>query len=354
MIKTTFLDTNSLDCGDIDFTPLESQSLVMDYWNQTSIAQIPERISAAEIIISNKVILDSDVLKNANHLKLICIAATGTNNVDLDFARQQGVSVCNVTAYATASVVQHVFALITSLQSRLAEHRGSVFSGEWSGSQNFCVLDYPYEELSGKILGIIGYGELGQAVAKVARSFGLKVLVAESDHSKANNKSMSDAQRKTNSNTVSAQSFYKDSLQQVNDKSVSPVERVTFERLMSESDIVSLHCPLAENTRHLINADAFKLMKSSGILVNTARGGIVNEPDLLDALAAGTIAGAALDVLEVEPPPDNHLLFTYDKPNLIITPHVAWASRESRQRLVDQLGLNIQAYLKGKVRNSVL
>ena len=354
MIKTTFLDTDSLDCGDIDFAPMENQSLQLGFWKQTSPEQTRERIQSAEIIISNKVILDADVLKNSKLLKLICIAATGVNNVDLDFARQQGIGVCNVTGYATASVVQHVFALMTSLQSRLAEHRGSVFNGEWSRSDNFCVLNYPYEELNGKTLGIIGYGELGQAVAKVGRGFGMKVLVAESSSTKDIKRSRNNKMSSSQSNTISAQSLYNDSLQQLNEPECSSIDRIPFERLLSESDVVSLHCPLADNTRYLINADAFKMMKSTAMLINTARGGIVNEPDLLDALKCGAIAGAALDVLEVEPPPANHILLAYDKPNLILTPHVAWASRESRQRLVDQLGLNIQAFLKGKVRNSVL
>lgn len=330
-MKAVFLDTGSLDCDDIDFSALHELPIELEIWKQTSTQQREERIRFAEIVITNKVVLDEKLIKSAENLKLICIAATGTNNVDLKAANNQSIQVCNVTGYATASVVQHVFSLLTSLQGRLATHHQAAIGGEWARSTNFCVLDYSYSELHGKIFGIIGYGELGKAVANVAQSFGMKLLVAERPYKNEN--SGGD-----------------------NQEIVTPSGgclRVPLKTLISESDVVSLHCPLVEDTRDLINAKIFGNMKHSALLINTARGGIVNEIDLLLALQAGAIGGAALDVLETEPPPESHPLFSYQGSNLIITPHIAWASRESRQRLLDQLVSNILSYFSGPLRNLV-
>ncbi len=330
-MKAVFLDTSSMDCDDIDFSILQELPIELEVWKHTTTRQREERIRHAEIVITNKVVLDKNLLKSALNLKLICIAATGTNNVDLKAANSQSIQVCNVTAYATASVVQHVFSLLTSLQGRLTEHHQAAIGGEWARSNNFCVLDYPYSELHGKTFGIIGYGELGKAVATVAQSFGMKLLVAERPY-------------KNDNPSAEKQG------------TVTPVGgclRVPLETLVSESDVVSLHCPLVEDTRDLIDAKMLGKMKRSALLINTARGGIVNEIDLLLALQAGTIGGAALDVLETEPPPESHPLFSYQGPNLIIPPHIAWSSRESRQRLLDQLASNILSYLNGELRNSV-
>ncbi len=330
-MKVVFLDTHSLDCDDIDFTPLQELPIELELWEQTNEQQREERIQFAEIVITNKVVLDKSLLTTAKDLKLVCIAATGTNNVALKAANKLNIQVCNVTAYATASVVQHVFALLTSLQGRLNVHHQSAIGGEWSHSKSFCVLSYPYSELQGKTFGIIGYGELGKAVASVAQSFGMKLLTAERPYK--------------NVNTSMTQQ-----------ESATPVGgclRVPFETLISESDVISLHCPLVEDTRDLMDANAFIKMKSTALLINTARGGIVNEIDLLLALQSGSIGGAALDVLETEPPPASHPLFSYKGSNLIITPHIAWSSRESRQRLLDQLVENILSFLNGQLRNSV-
>ncbi len=394
MPKLVFLDTESLDCGDIDFSQLKGFGSETEFWPQTSKDQCAQRIQLAEIVVSNKVVLDEAMIKAAKHLKLICIAATGTNNVDLSFAKKQGIQVCNVTAYATASVVQHVFAMLTSLQGRLVTQQGSVMNRQWSRSGNFCILDYPFSELQGKTMGIVGYGELGKAVANVAKSFGMKVLVAQRPynlgqapnvnqnniftqhnesakekvlshgcHSIHNNNGNQDNNLMRCDDTNQANDASQDSNSVLIKKSArikqnvpntNSVSKVPLDYLLERSDVVTLHCPLVEETRDLIGTEALNSMKSSALLINTARGGIVNEIDLLVALKSGSIAGAALDVLETEPPPENHPLFAYQEPNLIITPHIAWSSRESRQRLVGQLGSNIQSYIDGELLNSVL
>jgi len=228
-----------------------------------------------------------------------------------------GIAVCNVAGYATPSVVQHVFSLILALQTNLCDYSSKVFSGEWAKAEHFCLLDSPITELQGKTLGIIGYGELGQAVEKVAIAFGLNILIAESFSGRTSE------------------------------------NRTPLDDVLKQSDIVTLHCPLSEQTNNLIDTAALSKMKSSAFLINTARGGIVNEADLAVALDNNIIAGAALDVLSQEPPVKNILLENHRK-NLIITPHIAWASQQSRQRLIDEIGKNISAFRKGKSRNLIV
>jgi glycerate dehydrogenase len=266
-------------------------------------------------VICNKVKLDRQTLLQHPQLKLICIAATGSNNIDLKSAQELNIAVTNVLAYATPSVVQHVFALLLSLTTRLTEIRSAIVSGEWSRSPHFSLLHYPVHELAGKKIGIIGYGELGQAVARVAECFGMQVLVAQRD----------------------AQGTRKD--------------RLPLHSLLSAVDVLSIHCPLTAETNNLIDEPELNLMKPTALLINTARGGIVNETALLRALQTKKIAGAALDVLSIEPPPVNHILLQNQLPNLIITPHVAWASREARQRCLSEIALNIAAFKRGVLRN---
>jgi len=280
--------------------------------------QLLDRCLDAEIIITNKVVLDAGILKQLEALQMICVTATGTNNVDLDYCTKHGITVCNVRDYATASVVQHVFTLILALTTRLNDYRAAVAAGDWSRSSQFCLLDYPISELEGKTLGIIGYGVLGQAVAQVASAFGLKVLVAQRPGS-----------------------------------GQCPEGRVPLEEFYARSDIISLHCPLAENTQGLISTETLRQMQDHALLINTARGGLVDESALALALREARIGGAGLDVLSQEPPPADHPLLAADIPNLLITPHIAWASRESRQRLLDQVGDNIMAYLNGQPQNVV-
>ena len=312
-----FLDRDSLDRGDLDFSALDNVIDDWQFYGLTRPEDLHARIQDAHIIISNKVVLDEVALNAAPQLKLVCVAATGYNNVDLAVAQEHGVLVCNVRAYATPSVSQHVFALILSLSIHLGKYRRAVMKHEWQQSPHFCLLDYPIEELAGKTLGIIGYGELGQAVAHIGAAFGMNVLI--SDH-----------------------------------RGHEPREgRVSFEQVLQQADVISLHCPLTAETKDLIGADEIDQMKTTALLINTARGGIVDEQALADALRDGRLAGAGVDVLSKEPPDNNNPLLADDIPNLVVTPHIAWASRASRQRLLDEIGKNISAFLTGSPRNVV-
>jgi len=318
-MRLVILDRKSFDCDDLDFSGLDSLNLEIDIYDNTAALELTERIKDADIVVTNKIVIDSQHLDKAKHLKLICVAATGTNNIDLQAAKDKAIKVCNVTAYATSSVVQHVFMLITTLSRQFNLYRQTSKNNNWSKSDYFCLLDYPITDLSGLTLGIIGYGELGKAVASVATVLGMRVVIAESFIAEHNKTS----------------------------------QRIPLEKLLSESDIVSLHCPFTRQTQNLISEAEFRLMKPSTILINTARGGIINEQDLLTALNKKQIAAAGLDVLEQEPPASDNPLINSNLSNLIITPHIAWASKQSRQRLLNGVIENIQAYLNGIPKNSV-
>lgn len=313
-----FLDRNSLDLDDLDFTQLEQSAEKWQYFTETEPEQVLQHIADAEIVISNKVLLDKDVIEQAKNLKLICVAATGTNNVDLDTAKKNNIQVCNVRAYGTSSVVQHVFALLLSLVRNIPAYQQAVQHGDWHNSKQFCMMDFPIGELTGKVMGIIGYGELGQGVAKVAEAFGMKVLVAQREGTKAE------------------------------------PNRVPLPELLEKSDVVTLHCPLTAETSNLISEPELAAMKDTAILINTARGGIVDEQALADALRNNKLAGAGIDVLQTEPPTKDSPLLQGDIPNLIVTPHMAWASRESRQRLLNQVAENIRSYHSGALNNRIV
>lgn len=315
--RGVLLDAASLDAGDMDFSALKAEVPELIVRSLTAASELPAVLHNTSVVITNKVRLDRQAIQNSPQLKLICVTATGTNNIDLQAAYESGVAVCNVRAYATASVVQHVFALMLSLTTRLNEIGAAMAGGEWSRSPHFSLLQYPIQELAGKTLGIIGYGELGQAVARVAECFGMNILVARNNRNDLRN------------------------------------GRLALHDLLPQIDVLSIHCPLTDETCNLIGEAEFGRMKASAILINTARGGIVNEQALLAALQSRRLAGAALDVLSVEPPPADHLLLQYKQPNLIITPHVAWASRESRQRCLNEVALNIAAFKRGDMRNRV-
>jgi glycerate dehydrogenase len=316
--ECVFLDTDSLDIKDLDWGRLEGTGVSLTRHTATAARQTAKRIQNANIVISNKVIIDESMLIEAPDLRLICVAATGTNNVDLEACKSRGIVVCNVRDYATPSVVQHTFSLILSLTNHLPAYREAIHAGGWSRSEQFCLLEYPISELNGKTLGIVGYGVLGQTVARLGEAFGMNILIANRPG-----------------------------------QEVLANGRVSMESLLRESDIISLHCPLAENTRNLIGPGEFRQMKANAILINTARGGIVDEEALLAALDSGSIAGAGIDVLAIEPPPASTPLLTRSLPNLIVTPHIAWSSQEARQRLLDQIADNITAYLTGTPRNIV-
>ena len=305
-MHAALLDLSSLGPSDLDFSALEGAVESLRYYDHTQGAeQTIERLQGKQIAIVNKVLLNAEVLAQLPELKHIQVAATGTNNVDLDYAKQHGITVQNCQAYGVDSVAQHTLMLMLTLSTRLLDYRQAVQQGDWSTSQNFCLLDYPVESLAGKTLGIVGYGELGQGVARLAEAFGMQVKIA----------------------TRPGQASYG--------------ERIALPELLPQVDILSLHCPLTPATKDLIAAEQLQAMKPSALLINCARGGIVNEADLLHALANGVIAGSATDVLTVEPPPADHPMLQYRGNNLIITPHSAWASRKARQTIVQQLAQNI-------------
>ena len=314
-MRGVFLDLETVDRNDLDLQLLESTLPEWSLLKETS--DVIEATRNADIVVANKICLDRDILQAARRLKLVCIAATGTNNVDLVAARENNITVCNVRAYATASVVEHVFTLILNLVRNLQKYRDAVNRGAWQNADGFCLLDYPVRELNGQTLGIIGYGELGKAVATVARAFGMQILVAQRAGTPAD------------------------------------PERVPLDKLLSESSIISVHCPLTDSTRNLIGRRELALMRKDAILINTARGGIVNETALSEVLRNGRIAGAGIDVLSEEPPRNGNPLLDLSLPNLIVTPHIAWAGINARQALINEIAANIQAFLAGSPRNVV-
>ena len=317
-MQGVFLDSATVDQHDLDLDALKASLPDWSIRAATSAGEVRGAIQHADIVISNKVTLDREALHTANTLKLICVAATGTNNVDLAVAAKHGITVCNVRGYATTSVVEHVFSLILALSRHLHDYRTAVNEGKWHDAESFCLLDYPVRELAGLTLGIIGYGELGSAVATMGKAFGMSILIA---------------QRPGGANQTG---------------------RTPMQQLLSQSDIISLHCPLTDTTHNLIDHSEFALMKRDALLINTARGGIVNETALREALQSGQIAGAAIDVLSEEPPRRGNPLLDESIANLIVTPHMAWASINARQSLINELTENIRAFLDGKPRNVVL
>lgn len=316
-MKAVFLDLATLGPDDLSLSALKKLPLSWEFHDSTSAVELDTRICDAEIIISNKYKLNDAVLSRAKKLKYICAAATGFNHIDIEAADARGIAVSNVRDYATPSVVQHVYALILALSTKLIDYHSAVKNGDWSRSDNFCLLDFPIEEVAGKKLAIIGYGTLGQAVAKVAPALGMEVLICQQQHGEPE------------------------------------PGRIELDVLLATADIISLHLPLNDQTANLIGEREISLMKSQALLINTGRGGIVDELALAKALREGQLGGAGVDVLETEPPTDGNPLLKANIPNLIITPHTAWASRQSRQRLVDQIADNIQSFLAGDVVNRV-
>ncbi|MDZ7840076.1 MAG: 2-hydroxyacid dehydrogenase [Gammaproteobacteria bacterium] len=319
-MRGVFLDSDTISVDDdIDLSPMHELPDIEWAWHgATRPGETADRIEGCGIVVTNKVVLDADSLARvADTLKLIVIAATGTNNVDLDAAARHGITVCNVRGYGTPSVVQHVYALILALTTQLPRYVSAVANGRWQRHPQFCILDFPIRELNGLKLGIVGFGTLGRGVADVAPAFGMDVLVAQRPGG---------GERKG---------------------------RIPLDELLPRVDILSLHCPLTDDTRDLIGRRELQVMKNDALLINTARGGIVNENDLVDALCGGEIGGAAFDVLTTEPPEGGNVLLDADLPNLIVTPHIAWASRESRQRVVDIVAGNIDAWASGNPVNVV-
>ena len=281
------------------------------------------RIAGHSVVVTNKVVIDGTVLKapEARELKLIAVAATGTDIIDREEAARRGIKVCNVPGYAAQSVAQFTMALILELATRVGKYGEAVKAGEWQKSPVFSLLTYPTVELNGKKLGIVGYGNIGQTVAKMARGFGMEVLISARPGS----------------------------------ESPIPRDRVPLEQVLQEADVVSLHCPLTPQTKNLINERSLSLMKPAAFLINTARGALVDDTALIEALRKKRIAAAALDVISKEPPPADHpiLLAAKELDNLIVTPHTAWSAREARERLLREVEENILVFLRGEPRNLV-
>ncbi|MBP9996921.1 MAG: D-2-hydroxyacid dehydrogenase [Lachnospiraceae bacterium] len=279
-----------------------------------------EHIKDADVVIFNKAKMNEEMLKDAKNVKLLCITATGYDNIDLKYCRKRGIAVCNVKAYSTQSVAQHTFALALYVLEKINYYDDYVKSGKYSAQSGFCNFDERFCELDGKTWGIIGMGNIGKAVAKIATAFGCHVIHYSASGTKTD----------------------------------AGYEEVGFEDLLSRSDILSLHCPLSEKTLGIMNMDAFSKMKKTAILVNVSRGPVVNEEDLRQALEKDMIAGAGLDVLSVEPmQKDNPLSAIKDSRKLLITPHMAWASVEARQRCANEVYKNIEAFVNNEVRNRV-
>jgi glycerate dehydrogenase len=316
-LKSVFLDYDTVSNGDLDLVHLREAAgdLILYDSSETEIAQ---RIRDADVVLLNKLDLTRELLSGASRLKLVALAATGTNNVDLIAARELGIVVCNVRAYCTASVVQHVWGLILSLTQHVYEFSQLSKDGSWAKDESGAVLSRPIRELQGRIFGVVGWGELGRGSARIAEAFGMRVLVA--------------------------------------DRPGGPAQsgRVPLGELLARADIVSLHCPLNDATRGLIGARELGLMKPDALLINTARGALIDGSALAAALKAGRLGGAGIDVLPQEPPVHGEPLLDGEIPNLLVTPHIAWAAREARQRCIDEMAANISDFQSGGRRGRVV
>lgn len=312
-LSAVFLDHASLDQGDLDMQPLHDSASRLTLHAVTSPQQVVEHIGDHQVVITNKVVIDERVMQACPQLKLILIAATGTNNVDLSAAQRRDIAVYNCQAYGTPSVAQHTLMLMLVLITRFESYRQAVREGAWQRSNQFCLLDYPIGELSGRTLGVLGYGELGQEVARLASAFGMHVLVGSipgREHP----------------------------------------QRPSLEQLLPQVDVLTLHCPLTDTTRNMIGAEQLAAMKPGSLLINTGRGGLVDELALVDSLRSGHLGGAGFDVLTTEPPTAGNPLLDAQLPNLVVTPHSAWGSREARQRIVAQLAENLRHGSDGEGR----
>lgn len=316
-MKGCILDKRSFDRGDVELALLCDQLEHWNHFDSTRDEQVDDRIAGCQVVITNKVRLSRRNIEAADQLQLVLVAATGTDNVDLEACRQQGIAVCNARQYSNPAVVQHTFTLMLCLMTNLINYHRDVAEGLWSQSDVFCLLDHPIRELTGKSLGIVGYGNLGSAVAKVAEAFGMRINICQRPNTAPN------------------------------------AGRLPLHELLATSDVVSLHCPLTPDTTHLLNKETLGLMRSDAILINTARGAIIEPESLARALKQGTIGGAGIDVLDTEPPSLDHPLLARDIPNLIVTPHNAWGTRESRQRLIDQMANNLRSWREGSPLNLV-
>jgi glycerate dehydrogenase len=316
-MKAAFLDYDTVSNGDLDVSALSAAVDELRLFGADD-SKTAERLREVEIVLLNKAELSRELLQGASTLKLLAVAGTGTNNIDVVAARELGVAVCNVRGYCTMSVAQHVWGLILSLNQHLSEYGRLAGDGSWTRNEVLTVLSHPIRELDGRIFGVVGWGELGRGAARIAEAFGMRVIIA-------------------------------------NRRGQSPLpDRVDLDELLATADIVSLHCPLNDSTRGLMGSREFALMKPDALLINTARGGLVDGQALATALKKGRLAGAGIDVLPHEPPREGDPLLDPAIPNLILTPHVAWAAREARQRCLDEMAANIKDFREGGRRSRVV
>lgn len=316
--RGVFLDLGSVDNGDLDTRALDRALPGWQWYVFTHASETVGRIRSAEVVVTNKCVLDRQILVQSPKLRLIVIAATGTNVVDLEAAKDRGIVVCNVRDYASRSVAQHVMTMVLNLVSHQPHYAERVRHGEWSNGDQFSLHDQSIRDLCDLQMGIVGYGVLGKAVASLARAMGMNILIAEH-----------------------------------RGRDPRP-SRLSFKQVLAAADVISLHCPLNAETQGLFDRKMIQSMKRNAILINAARGGIVVEHDLADALRAGELAGAGIDTLTQEPPPVDHPLLAADIPNLIVTPHNAWASKKARQTCIDQLAQSITAFNRGQYLNRVV
>jgi glycerate dehydrogenase len=318
-MKSIFLDYATVSIGDLDPKSLLTAAPGMELRESTKQEEISKFIENHEIVLLNKLQMTREIIFEAKRLRLIALAATGTNNIDLEAAKERGVAVCNIRDYCSTSVVQHVLGAMLSLTHRLPTYSREAIDGTWAKGPHFTLLNHPIRELHGRTLGIVGWGVLGQAVARACESaLGMQVRIAQREH--------------------------------------SPREatRVPLDELLATADVISLHCPLNDQTRNLLDARRLSLMKPDALLINTARGALVDPAALAQALRAGRLGGAAIDVLSQEPPVDGNPLLDSTLPNLIVTPHIAWAAIEARQRCLDEMAANIRDWRDGGRRGRVV
>ncbi|MBA58099.1 MAG: glycerate dehydrogenase [Gammaproteobacteria bacterium] len=309
-MRGVILDAKTLG-SDIDLQPITKLPGSWTVYEKTETKKVAERISNAEIILTNKVVLNASDIRLAKKLKFISVLATGTDHIELKEASRKNIIVSNVRGWCTSSVTQHTLALLLSLTNKVGQYSVDISEGAWQKSDTFAYLKHPIEEISGKKFGVIGYGELGKSVSRIIEVLGAEILISE---------------RKN--------------------KPARP-GRTSFEETLASSDFLSLHCPLTKENFHMIDKNVLTKMQNHALLINTARGGLINSADLVEALSTGQIGGAGLDVLETEPPGNSEPLLTKDIPNLIISPHIAWSALESRQRLIQQTRENIQNFING-------
>lgn len=318
-MKSVFLDFATLGSGDLETARLEAAAPGLTLLPVTPQPEVLERIAGHAIVMTNKLRLDRSIIENSPQLQLIALSATGANNLDLEAARERGVAVCNVTDYCTPSVVQHVLGVLLSLTHHLPDYSREARDGTWAKGSQFTLLGHRIRELRGRTLGVVGWGVLGQAVAQACeKALGMRILVA-------------------------------------NRPDGTPIDgRLDLDDLLRCADVVTLHCPLTSATTNMIDERRLALMKRDAILVNTARGGLVDVDALATALRNGRLGGAAIDVLPMEPPVGGSPLFAPDLPNLIVTPHTAWAAVESRQRCLDEVAANVADWRAGGTRHRVV